>query len=122
MNAARCPQTPLAGQDVLAATLHQKLTDRTAKVGVVGLGYVGLPLAVEFARAGFRTTGIELDPRKVAAINAGPFLHSGCRRVRRRGVPAGRVRLSATAEPAAVADLDTINICVPYAAPQDQRP
>ena len=54
-----------------AATLLDKLNNRTARVGVVGLGYVGLPLAVEFARAGFHTTGIDLDARKVDAINRG---------------------------------------------------
>ncbi len=50
----------------------QELTDRierrTARCGVVGLGYVGLPLALEFAKAGFRVTGIDLDKRKVQAI------------------------------------------------------
>ncbi len=55
----------------LAEALQEKLTTRTAHVGVVGLGYVGLPLAVEFARAGFETTGVDLDPAKVAAINRG---------------------------------------------------
>src|SRR5438046_10572108 len=44
---------------------------REARCGVVGLGYVGLPLALEFARAGFRTIGIDVDPTKVAAVNAG---------------------------------------------------
>jgi len=51
-----------------SASLHDRLTDRTARVGVVGLGYVGLPLAVEFARAGFITTGIDLDQRKTDAV------------------------------------------------------
>src|SRR5918992_170023 len=55
----------------LAQVLHQRLVDRTATVGVVGLGYVGLPLAVELARAGFRTVGIDVDPRKADAINRG---------------------------------------------------
>ena len=106
------PEMPTVGQEALAGTLYQKLTDRSAKVGVVGLGYVGLPLAVEFARAGFRTTGIELDPRKVAAVNAGESYI--------QDVPSADVaelqragRLAATASPSAVATLDTINICVP---------
>jgi UDP-N-acetyl-D-glucosamine dehydrogenase len=51
--------------------LERKVASRKARVGVVGLGYVGLPLAVEFARAGFRVLGIDLDARKVAGINAG---------------------------------------------------
>ena len=48
--------------------LHERIRTRTAQVGIVGLGYVGLPLAVEFARAGFSVVGIDLDRRKVTAI------------------------------------------------------
>src|SRR6476660_5899431 len=96
----------------LSETLRDKLKRRTARVGVVGLGYVGLPLAVEFARAGFRTTGIDLDTRKVDAINRGESYI--------QDVPASAVaeftaagRLSGTADPGVARDLDTINICVP---------
>ena len=102
----------LAPADSLAATLDARLTARTALVGVVGLGYVGLPLAVEFARGGFRTTGIDLDARKVQAVNAGTSYI--------QDVPGddvarfhGEGRLAATTDFAAVAGLDTINICVP---------
>ncbi|HUL71682.1 MAG TPA: nucleotide sugar dehydrogenase [Vicinamibacterales bacterium] len=95
-----------------AETLRQKLAARTARVGVVGLGYVGLPLAVELARAGFKTTGIDLDKRKVDAINRG---ESYIQDVPTKDVvefhEAGR--LSATTDPASVATLDTVNICVP---------
>ena len=45
----------------VAATLLKKIESRTARTGVVGLGYVGLPLAVELARSGFHATGIDLD-------------------------------------------------------------
>ena len=51
--------------------LTKKIEDRSARVGVVGLGYVGLPLAVEFAKAGFHVTGIDLVQGKVDQINAG---------------------------------------------------
>ena len=54
----------------LAVRLFERLKSRRARVGVVGLGYVGLPLAVEFARSGFNTTGIDLDERKVATGTA----------------------------------------------------
>src|SRR5262245_6293864 len=101
--------TPLSA---IAEALHEKLATRTARVGVVGLGYVGLPLSVELARAGFRTTGIDLDARKVAAINRGESYI--------QDVPTAEVaefhragRLEATADAAVVATLDTINICVP---------
>ena len=55
----------------LAIALKNRLTDRTARVGVVGLGYVGLPLLVEFARSGFEAIGFDLDAAKVTAIAAG---------------------------------------------------
>jgi UDP-N-acetyl-D-glucosamine dehydrogenase len=51
--------------------LEDKITSRKAQLGVIGLGYVGLPLAVEFAKVGFQVTGIDLDKRKVKGVNAG---------------------------------------------------
>ena len=94
------------------ASLIERITNRTAKVGVVGLGYVGLPLAVEFANAGFRVTGIDLDERKVAQLNRGESYI--------QDVPTAAVaplvssgKLSATTDSGAVRDFDTINICVP---------
>ena len=55
----------------LAEKLREKIRSRTARTGVVGLGYVGLPLAVELGKAGFHATGIDLDARKVQAIKDG---------------------------------------------------
>ena len=52
-------------------TLLSKLQNRTARVAVLGLGYVGLPFATVFAEAGFNVTGIDPDSRKVEAIKAG---------------------------------------------------
>jgi UDP-N-acetyl-D-glucosamine dehydrogenase len=102
-------QTPLSSA---AAALNARLSARTARTGVVGLGYVGLPLAVEFARAGFHTVGIELDAEKVASITRGasyiPDVPSAdVERFRQAGT------LSATTDPGVVGTLDTINICVP---------
>ncbi|MBZ5640569.1 MAG: nucleotide sugar dehydrogenase [Acidobacteriia bacterium] len=51
--------------------LERKIASRKAAIGIVGLGYVGLPLAVEFARSGFRVTGIDVDEAKVANVRAG---------------------------------------------------
>ena len=51
--------------------LRSKIERRQARVGVIGMGYVGLPLAVEFARSGFAVTGFEVDERRVAAVNSG---------------------------------------------------
>lgn len=55
----------------IAQDLEQKLRDRSAIIGVIGLGYVGLPLAIEFARKGYDTIGIDLDLRKIESLEAG---------------------------------------------------
>jgi UDP-N-acetyl-D-glucosamine dehydrogenase len=96
----------------IAALLLDRIHSRAARAGVVGLGYVGLPLAVELARAGFRTTGIDVDGSKVQGINGGTSYIPD--------VPATDVaeltaagRLDATTDFAAIERLDTINICVP---------
>jgi UDP-N-acetyl-D-glucosamine dehydrogenase len=93
-------------------TLSSKVSNRTARVGIVGLGYVGLPLAVEFAKVGFSVTGIDLIDSKVARINAGD---SYVQDVRSEDVSAlvETGKLCATSDFSAIADLDTINICVP---------
>ena len=54
-----------------AQELKDKIRNRSAKVGVVGLGYVGLPLAIEMANAGFQATGIDLVKEKVDSVNSG---------------------------------------------------
>src|SRR5947209_5152072 len=95
-----------------AARLRDRIDARRARAGVVGLGYVGLPLAVEFARSGFTVTGIDLDARKVAALTRGEsyipdVATSDVARLTAAGL------LSATNDFAAVACLDTVNICVP---------
>jgi UDP-N-acetyl-D-glucosamine dehydrogenase len=95
-----------------SASLHSRLTDRTARVGVVGLGYVGLPLAVEFARAGFVTTGIDLDQGKIDAVNHGTSYIPDVQSAEVARLVAGH-RLNATSDFSVVAGLDTINICVP---------
>jgi len=92
--------------------LRDKLDARTARVGVVGLGYVGLPLAVEFARAGFATTGIDLDARKIDAVNQGTSYIPDVPTTEVARFVADR-KLRATSDFSCVAELDTINICVP---------
>jgi UDP-N-acetyl-D-glucosamine dehydrogenase len=66
-------QRPVEREDLSPALfgLLGRITDRSATVGVVGLGYVGLPLGVELARAGFRVTGIDRDPDRVAGVSRG---------------------------------------------------
>ncbi len=94
------------------AELEKKLQTKTAKVGVVGLGYVGLPLVVEFANAGFEVTGIDIDEKKVDAINRGEsYIQDISSGVLGQLVKAGRVK--ATTDFAAIAGMDTVDICVP---------
>ena len=92
--------------------LLARIESRKARVAVIGLGYVGLPLAVEFARSGFPTFGIDVDERKVAALNAG--------RSYVIDVPAGDLaetvpsgRLKATTDFGVLAGCDAVSICVP---------
>ena len=95
-----------------AHRLYTRILERQARAGVVGLGYVGLPLAVEFARNGLRTTGIDLDQRKVDEITAG---RSYIPDVSTADVSALRTAgmLDATTDFSVLRDLDTVNICVP---------
>jgi UDP-N-acetyl-D-glucosamine dehydrogenase len=104
--------TEIRPESSLAGTLEQKLAARTAHVAVIGLGYVGLPLIVELARAGFTGIGVDLDERKVQAINRGESYipdvpTSDVAEFQRAG------RLRATTDAKAIASVDTINICVP---------
>ena len=94
------------------AALHEKISNKTAKVGIVGLGYVGLPLAIEFAKAGFTVTGIDLQQSRVDRLNLG---ESYVQDVPNSDVAkfVGEKRFRATTDFSVVRDLDTINICVP---------
>jgi UDP-N-acetyl-D-glucosamine dehydrogenase len=92
--------------------LLQKIERRTARVGVIGLGYVGLPLAVEFARSGFHVLGYDVSDRVVKLINDG-HSHVG-------DVPASAVAalvkegcLEATSDPSRLGELDAMSIAVP---------
>lgn len=92
--------------------LLSRIASREARIGVIGLGYVGLPLVVEFARAGFRATGFEVDSRKSAAVNRGESYIPD--------VPASAVadlvredRLGATTDFSGLGLQDIIIICVP---------
>jgi UDP-N-acetyl-D-glucosamine dehydrogenase len=92
--------------------LRQKIETRKARTGVVGLGYVGLPLAVELAHAGFSVTGIDIDQVKVDSLNRGEsYIQDIPTSVLKPLVEAGLI--TATSDFAAISDLDTINICVP---------
>lgn len=94
------------------AELHQKITSKTAKVGVVGLGYVGLPLAVEFGKGGFQVTGIDLLEGKTKQLNQGvSYIQDVPSEAVQELVSQGLFR--ATTDFSVIAELDTINIAVP---------
>src|SRR5579872_3027372 len=95
-----------------ARCLEEKIRSRQAKVGIAGLGYVGLPLAVEFAKAGFDVTGIDLSDSKVGRINAGES-YVGDITSAALGALVKSGKLKATTDFSAIRDLDTIDICVP---------
>src|SRR5580698_3119312 len=96
----------------IASILAEKITSRKARVGVVGLGYVGLPLAVEFAKAGFDVTGIDLNQEKTDQVNAGVSYIGDIKSEDLAPlVKAGKLR--ATTDFSVLLELDTVNIAVP---------
>jgi len=101
-----------------AEALKRALADRTATVGVIGLGYVGLPLVLEFAEAGFPVLGFDVDQAKVEKLNAGKsYIHH---------IPPARIqaardagRFEATGDFARLTEADAIIVCVP--TPLDEK-
>ncbi|MEE8581583.1 MAG: nucleotide sugar dehydrogenase [Myxococcota bacterium] len=92
--------------------LREKIASREARVGVIGLGYVGLPLSVEFAKAGFAVTGFDLDAEKVRLLEQG---ESYLEDVPAAELAAARAAggFEATTDFSTLARLDVIHICVP---------
>ena len=104
-----------------AEHLIRKIENRTAHLGVIGLGYVGLPLAVEFAEAGFRVTGIDIDGGRVKQLERGQSYI--------QDVPTAAVRslvksghLSATSDFSVLKRVDAVNVCVPTPLSKQRDP
>ena len=96
----------------VARELAEKISSKQAVIGVAGLGYVGLPLAVEFAKRGFRTIGIDLNPERVRRIAAGdPSIEGVSGEVLHRVVREGMLEMCADFSRAGEADI--VFICVP---------
>ena len=92
--------------------LRDRIQSREARIGVIGQGYVGLPLAIEFAKAGFEVTGLDIDAEKVRSLQSGQsYIEDVPSEDVAREVEAGRFR--ATSDFGELARLDVINICVP---------
>ena len=95
-----------------ATALEEKIKNRTARVGIIGLGYDGLPLAMEFAKAGFSVTGIDIQESKVSQLNRGDsYIQDVPTDTLKKWVSGGKFR--ATSDFSVILDLDTINIAVP---------
>jgi UDP-N-acetyl-D-glucosamine dehydrogenase len=93
-------------------TLQKKIQNKSAKIAVVGLGYVGLPLAVEFANAGFDVTGIDVSADKVKKINKGQnYIDDVDSKLLKSLVKSGK--LKATNDYSAIKKIDCVSICVP---------
>lgn len=94
------------------ARILERIATREAKIGVVGLGYVGLPLAVAFAQEGFTVIGMDVDPSKVASLNRGEsYIEDISSALLEPLVKNGLLR--ASTECADIATVDAISICVP---------
>ena len=92
--------------------LGEKLASRQARLGVIGLGYVGLPLCVEMAEAGFSVVGIDADPRKIVEIKAKrSYIGDVPTPVLEKIVSSGK--FDATTDPSVLATCDAVSICVP---------
>src|SRR3954469_15564506 len=95
-----------------ASELLERIRSTQARIGIIGLGYVGLPLAVEFARAGFDVTGFDIDESKTVQIDAGQsYIPDVPPSELAEVVQAGRLR--ATSAMSQLGDMDVIDICVP---------
>jgi len=92
--------------------LFEKLQDRSATVGIIGLGYVGLSLAREFAGAGYRIIGVDIDREKIDQLRGGKsYVLDVASDDVRRWIEKGQLEVST--DYARVRDMDTISICVP---------
>ena len=101
--------------------LKNKIENREAQVGVIGLGYVGLPLAMEFVRAGFQVTGIDVDQEKVKKLNRGEnYIQDIKDESVKNAVEMNQ--LSATSDFSVIQNLDAISICVPTPLNKQKNP
>ena len=102
-------------------TLNNKIKNNSAKIGVIGLGYVGLPLAVEFARANFNVIGIDINKKRVESINAGKNYIKDIKDSTLTEL-VNKKLLKASYDFGEVKNLDAISICVPTPLNKEKNP
>jgi UDP-N-acetyl-D-glucosamine dehydrogenase len=96
----------------LKAMLHNKLEQRTARVAILGMGYVGLPLAVVFAEAGFEVIGVDPVAEKVDLLNRGESYIQDVSTEQVRALVSAK-KLKASTDFSVIRDVDAVSICVP---------
>ncbi len=118
---SRIPESSPLETPVAASDLRRRIDERTAVVGVLGLGYVGLPLALAFAEQNFRVIGFDVEPAKIADLSAG--------RMYIRHLEPGRLtaamassRFEATCDFERLAEADVLVICVPTPLTRQREP
>jgi len=105
----------------ISEKLLRKIKGKSAAIGIVGLGYVGLPLALAFAKAGFNVNGIDVDPKKINNINRGiSYLLDVKSEQLKKAVSAGK--LKATSQSKTLGTVDVIIICVPTTLTSTKEP
>ncbi len=116
------PTPPPATQDQLKNRLLELIKAREATIGVIGMVYVGLPLALEFARAGFPVVGFDIDKEKVRALQTGHSYISHLSAAAINSAFTSNVKASATTDLARVADCDAVVLCVPTPLTKHREP
>jgi len=101
--------------------LKAKIKSRTATVGVIGLGYVGLPLAIEFVKQGYHVIGYDADPKKIQSLDEGRtyIRHISDWKIAEIN---GTGRFKPTAEPATIREMDAVLVCVPTPLTVNREP
>src|SRR5947209_9872140 len=111
----------VAQTESLADQLKERLEQRTARIAVIGLGYVGLPLAETFAWGGYPVLGFDIDPDKIQSLKKGQSYigHISSERVAEL---VGTGRFDATTDPRRFQEADAIIICVPTPLTESREP
>ena len=93
--------------------LLQKINNKQARIGVIGLGYVGLPLVIEFCKAGYSVTGLDIDKKKIEMLSQGKSYI--------KHIPDESIRLLTLEDSSALYGLVDISTPPPHPAPQDAQ-